>query len=90
MKSTISSKGQVTVPVEVRERLGLTPGTVVDFEVREGGAFLKKGYRGDHPVDAVYGRLKLGRPVDEIVDAMRGPRPPKTRPAWRRRGRAKN
>jgi len=29
MRSTISSKGQITVPLEVRERLGLVPGTLV-------------------------------------------------------------
>ena len=89
MKSTISSKGQVTVPIKVRESLGLTPGSVVNFEVREGGAFLKKGYRGDHPVDTVYGRLKLDRPVDEVVDEMRGPRPAKKRPTRKMRGRPK-
>lgn len=31
----ITSKGQVTIPVEIREQAGLLPGTEVDFE-REG------------------------------------------------------
>lgn len=31
----ITSKGQVTIPVEIREQAGLLPGTDVDFE-REG------------------------------------------------------
>ncbi len=75
MKSTISSKGQITVPAEVRERLGLRAGTVVEFEVREGGAFLRKGHSGEHPVDRLYGRLKLEKPVDELIDETRGPRP---------------
>lgn len=89
MKSTISSKGQVTVPVEVREKLGLTPGSVVDFEVREDGVFMKKAYRGDHLVDAVYGQLKLSRPVDEVVDEMRGPRPAKKGAVGRPKGRTR-
>jgi AbrB family looped-hinge helix DNA binding protein len=38
MRSRISSKGQVTVPAEVRETLGLVPGTPVEFVVREGEA----------------------------------------------------
>jgi AbrB family looped-hinge helix DNA binding protein len=75
MKSTISSKGQITVPVEIREQLGLSPGTVVSFEIREGGALLRKGGAGEHPVDRVFGRLHLDRPVDVLLDAMRGPRP---------------
>lgn len=75
MKSIISSKGQVTVPIEIREKLGLAPGTVVKFEVSEEGAVLRKGVSGTHPVDAVYGTLKRRRRVDDLLDEMRGPRP---------------
>jgi AbrB family looped-hinge helix DNA binding protein len=75
MKSTISAKGQITVPVEVRDKLGLAPGTVVQFELREGGVLLRKGGPGAHPVDQVFGRLRLTRPVDVLLDEMRGPRP---------------
>ena len=75
MRSTLSSKGQVTVPVEVREKLGLTPGTVVVFELRPNGVLMRKGSKGEHPVDRVFGTLRLGRPVDAILDEMRGPRP---------------
>jgi AbrB family looped-hinge helix DNA binding protein len=80
MRSTISSKGQVTVPVEVRERLGLVPGTPVEFELKEEGVLLRKGISGVHPVDRVWATLRLGRPVDEVLDEMRGPRP---RKRWR-------
>lgn len=75
MKSTISSKGQVTVPAEVRSRLGLRPGAVVVFEVREGGVLLRKGPPGAHPADRLYGTLRLRRSTDALLDAMRGPRP---------------
>jgi AbrB family looped-hinge helix DNA binding protein len=77
MRSTISSKGQITVPVEIRERLGLVPGTGVEFELREEGVLLRKGTSGSHPVDKVWSTLRLERPVDEILDEMRGPRPRK-------------
>lgn len=75
MKSRISSKGQVTVPVDVRRALGLAPGMPVEFMVREGEAVMRKGRVGTHPVDALYGKLELARPVDEVLDEMRGPRP---------------
>lgn len=75
MESTISSKGQVTVPVEIRRRLGLRAGTRIEFELRPEGAFLRRKLSGAHPVDRVYGVLTLERPVDEIVDEMRGERP---------------
>jgi AbrB family looped-hinge helix DNA binding protein len=75
MRSTLSSKGQVTVPVEVREKLGLAAGTVVVFELRANGVLMRKGSKGEHPVDRVFGTLRLGRPVDALLDDMRGPRP---------------
>jgi AbrB family looped-hinge helix DNA binding protein len=75
MKSTVSSKGQITLPVEIRDQLGLRPGVVVYFEPREGGVFLRKGTASEHPVDRVFGRLRLEKPVDALLDEMRGPRP---------------
>jgi len=77
MKSTISSKGQITVPVAVRARLGLTPGTVVEFELAQGKAILRKGAGKVHPIDQLYGLLNLKRRTDEVIDEMRGPRPRK-------------
>src|SRR5207245_1941000 len=75
MKSVVSSKGQITLPMEVRTKLGLVPGTPVHFEVRDGVLLLRKGDRGAHAMDAVFGTLRLARPVDALVDEMRGPRP---------------
>ena len=77
MKSTISSKGQVTVPAEVREKLGLSPGTEVQFELRRNGVLLRKGGGARHAVDRVFGMIELPAPVDEIVAEMRGSTHPK-------------
>jgi AbrB family looped-hinge helix DNA binding protein len=88
MKSTISARGQITVPVRVRERLGLVAGTPVQFDLREGGVLLRKGHDGQHPVDRLFGRLRLSKPVDALLDEMRGPRPATSRrPRGRRRKR---
>jgi hypothetical protein len=35
----------------------------------------RKKTQTNHPVDRLYGELKLGQSVDEILDLMRGPRP---------------
>jgi AbrB family looped-hinge helix DNA binding protein len=75
MKSTISTKGQVTIPVHVRNQLGLRPGTPVTFDLRERDVIMRKGRPGQHPVDRVFGTLRLKRPVDALLDEMRGPRP---------------
>ena len=39
--STISSKGQITVPVEVRHRLGLKQGDRVEFVYEDGRTVLR-------------------------------------------------
>jgi AbrB family looped-hinge helix DNA binding protein len=36
MKSIISAKGQVTIPKQCRDRLGLHAGIVLEFEARDG------------------------------------------------------
>ena len=87
MKSTISSKGQITVPIEIREALGLRAGTPVVFERRPEGALLRKAASSGHPVDLAYGSLRLGLRVDDTLERLRGPsraRAPRARRARRR------
>ena len=77
MKSVISSKGQITVPIEIRSKLGLNPGTVVIFQMTKNGALLRKGTAGRHPVEQVYGVLNSKQRTDELLDELRGARPVK-------------
>jgi AbrB family looped-hinge helix DNA binding protein len=37
MTSIVTSKGQVTIPVEVRRRLRILPGTRLEFVIRDDG-----------------------------------------------------
>jgi len=72
-KTRITTKGQVTIPKEVRERLGLRPGDELEF-IEEGGVFrLRK--RVDPEVFKKYrGYLKewAGQDSDDLVREMRG------------------
>ena len=72
MKAKVAERGQVTIPKALRRRLGLVPGTILDFEVDDGKLIAAKlPLRG--PVDAVFGSLGRGRSTDELVAALREP-----------------
>jgi len=71
MKTTVSERGQVTIPKRLRERLGIRPGQVLDFQEEEGRLVATKDVRQD-PVDAVYGVLRLKRSTDQLMTELRG------------------
>lgn len=71
----IGEKGQVTVPVAMREALGLHPGSTVVFEQRGSELVLRKtgdGGRGDELVARLAGRSRSGMTTDEIMQLTRG------------------
>ncbi len=37
MLATVTDKGQVTVPKEIRDKTGIAPGSKLDFEVQDDG-----------------------------------------------------
>jgi AbrB family looped-hinge helix DNA binding protein len=71
MKSTVSEKGQVTVPKPLRESLDIRPGDQLDFAEEEGRLVASKA-ADDDPVGRVYGSLHLDRSTDEIMSELRG------------------
>ena len=64
--STISSKGQVTVPVEVRHRLGLKEGDRVEFVFEDGRTVLRPKRQETNPFDAYLGALPAFHSRKEI------------------------
>lgn len=69
----ITSKGQVTIPKKVRERLGVQPGEDVGFEEKDGMVYLKKAVTKS-PFDRWVGKLKhlKGQRSDDLVREIRG------------------
>jgi len=71
MKAILSEKGQVTIPKDIRDRLGLKNGQVLDFVVDNSEIRVRKVA----PIDAaesVYGILKGKRSSDQIIRDLRG------------------
>jgi AbrB family looped-hinge helix DNA binding protein len=40
MTGTVTSKGQVTIPIEARRKLGIVPGTTLEFVVTDAGTLV--------------------------------------------------
>ena len=77
----ITTKGQVTIPVEIREKLGLLPNTDVEFEIVAKTVRMRKvrragraGRRGKSIVARLRGRGSVGMTTDEILALTRGDR----------------
>lgn len=72
----VSTKGQVTIPLEIRDRLGIHPGTEIEFEIRGDAVELRKANgnlsRGWELVEHMRGRLKGGMTTDELMALTRG------------------
>lgn len=60
--STVTVKGQVTIPVELRRRLGLSPGDRVGFVLENGALRLVK--REDR-VEARFGLIQADQAVSD-------------------------
>jgi antitoxin PrlF len=71
MKAIVSERGQVTIPKAIRDRLGIRPGTELDFEAERGRLVARKVNAQD-PVDAVYGILEMEGSVDDFIREIRG------------------
>ena len=74
----ITTKGQVTIPLEIRDRLGLLPHTEVEFEVEGDRAVLRRAANGSRPgrgrrlIEHLRGRGTVAMTTDEIMALTRG------------------
>lgn len=72
MKAKVAERGQVTIPKAIRAKLGLVPGTILDFEA-DGGRLIAVKVQPRGPVDSVFGTLGKGRSTDDLVGDLRDP-----------------
>lgn len=75
MKATVTSKGQITIPLKIRQQLGITQGTVLEFE--PGTEWLKARKAVDEKrMKSVIGigmDELAGKSATEWLEDLRGP-----------------
>lgn len=77
MSTTLTSKGQVTIPKHIRDALGLGPGSAVDFELDEQGrvvlrpARAARGRRVPDRFEAARGRATVAWRTDALMRLLR-------------------
>jgi AbrB family looped-hinge helix DNA binding protein len=68
MLTTMTQRGQVTVPAKIRRMLGLKPKDRVAFEIVDGTVIVR---RPRYTLEAVAGRFMPKRPVADVDRAIR-------------------
>lgn len=72
----ITSKGQVTIPVNIREAMGLLPHTEVAFKIVRGKVMIEKvqtvSKRGNNMIDMMKGQGEMQMSTDQIMALTRG------------------
>ena len=72
----ITSKGQVTIPQDIREQAGLLPGIEVEFVVNGKKVVIQRApsghQRGSRLVDALRGKGDVRLTTDQIMALTRG------------------
>ena len=71
MKAVVAERGQVTIPKRLRERLGIRPGTVLEFH-EEADRLVAEKAEAAGALDRWYGRLGQKRRTDDVIRALRG------------------
>jgi antitoxin PrlF len=72
-QSKITAQGQISVPAEVRKKLGLGPGSVLEWEERSGEMIVRKAGRHTSVEvhEALFGGGAKSRPKPDVKDAIR-------------------
>ncbi len=74
----INADGQITIPVDLRDKTGLLPDTEVTITANGTGLWITKRnsdydpHRGDRIVDALRGKGDVKMTTDEIMALTRG------------------
>ncbi|HEY9012270.1 MAG TPA: AbrB/MazE/SpoVT family DNA-binding domain-containing protein [Devosia sp.] len=75
MSTTVTSKGQVTIPKAVREMLDIQPGTEIQFRLADDGSIVIEradGRQRKSHFEKLRGTAGPGMSTDELMALLRG------------------
>ena len=74
-EATVAERGQITLPKQVRDALGLTKGTKLEVQIDGSRVVLRKDV--DDAISRLRGRFKLppGMTTDDVMRELRGRAP---------------
>ena len=71
MEATVAERGQITLPKEARDKLGLSPGTKLEVEIKNGQLLLRK--KVSLQMSKWVGKFSTNeRSTDEVMEQLRG------------------
>ncbi|WP_254524206.1 AbrB/MazE/SpoVT family DNA-binding domain-containing protein [Natrinema caseinilyticum] len=75
----VTTKGQVTIPKEIRDRLGIEPGDEISFEATDSGYAIRKREPttrdGDDPFEKYRGSAESDETMPDRMRRLRGDYP---------------
>ncbi len=69
--TTVTVKGQVTIPKIIRKKFGITPGTQISFMEKNNKVFLQPK-KNSNPFEKWIGFLNENKTTDSIMKDLRG------------------
>lgn len=73
LTAKVTSKGQITIPKKIRDKMGISEGEEIQFEEKNGLFYIKKCIKKSSFEKWVgYLTKQKGRSTDDIIEELRG------------------
>jgi len=72
-QSKVTAQGQISVPAEVRKKLGIGPGSVLEWDEHEGGVVVRRvgRFSSEDIHNALFAKKEEKKPAVDVKDAIR-------------------
>ncbi len=70
LEAKVTSKGQITIPIEIRKKLGVDTGDAISFQVKEAGIVVEKANR-PQTIQERFANYDVSAEKTEVREAMK-------------------